>query len=213
MGDRPKIPAELFPARVPRTHGLVSSPRAMGGLLGKVSDGTSFLTPKKDLCRRDVDDITSDQLSAFQDAFKAFDGNQSGDIDRDELRNVLMALGEDVGEQELDDMMSIADADGCGSIDFWEFATLMSHKMGTNSDRAPGAAFALLDTDGSGTIDMKEIRTLMRNVGEPISDDAIREFIRKVDLNNDGNIDSREFSQFLANEAAKPGSPMVGMRS
>ena len=53
-------------------------------LHGKSESVSSTDTRKK----RDVDSVTQDQLSAFEDAFKAFDLNNSGDIDKDELRKV-----------------------------------------------------------------------------------------------------------------------------
>ena len=56
----------------------------MGALLGKSESASSTDTRKK----RDVDSVTQQQLLAFEDAFTAFDINKSGDIDKDELREV-----------------------------------------------------------------------------------------------------------------------------
>ena len=78
-------------------------------------------------------------------AFNAFDADRSGYIEADELRRILQAVGQNVDDMELARMMHMADGDNSGKIDFWEFATLMSHKMADpNPDRTLRAAFSVL---------------------------------------------------------------------
>ena len=52
-----------------------------------------------------------------------------------------------------------ADVDNSGKIDFWEFATLMAHKMGdTAPDKTLQTAFSVFDGDGNGTISAEELK-------------------------------------------------------
>ena len=55
-----------------------------------------------------------------------FDADASGYITSDELRRILMDLGEDVTEEEMDQLILEADLDGNGRIDYDEFSKLVS---------------------------------------------------------------------------------------
>lgn len=59
------------------------------------------------------------------DAFKVFDRDGSGTISREELRHVLINIGEGFTEKEIDEMIQEADKDGDGQIDYKEFSKMM----------------------------------------------------------------------------------------
>lgn len=76
---------------------------------------------------------------------------------------LLMAVGQESTEEEVADMMALADGDGSGSIDFWEFATLMMHNMADpNPEETLRAAFQVFDSNGDGMISAKELKRVMR---------------------------------------------------
>jgi calmodulin len=50
-------------------------------------------------------------------AFQVFDRDNSGTISSDELRLVMKQLGENLTDQEIDEMLHEADKDGNGAID------------------------------------------------------------------------------------------------
>ena len=50
-------------------------------------------------------------------AFRVFDRDGSGTISADELRQVMKSLGENLTEDEIDEMLKEADSNGDGSID------------------------------------------------------------------------------------------------
>ena len=58
-----------------------------------------------------------DTEQELYNAFKVFDKDGSGTISSDELRNVLKSLGEDLTDEEVDEMIKLADRNGDGSID------------------------------------------------------------------------------------------------
>ena len=72
------------------------------------------------------ENITSDQLTEFKEAFDEFDQDKGGTIDSSELVAVFRSLGIEPSDQELRDIMLAADKDGTGSINFTEFIVLMS---------------------------------------------------------------------------------------
>lgn len=68
-----------------------------------------------------------DKNSAEQlkDAFKVFDKDQNGFISADELRRVMMNLGEKLSKEDTDEMIREADIDGDGQINYEEFVKIM----------------------------------------------------------------------------------------
>jgi len=68
-------------------------------------------------------DRTADQEEKeLRDAFRVFDKHNRGYISASDLRAVLQCLGEDLSEEEIEDMIKEVDVDGDGRIDFYEFA-------------------------------------------------------------------------------------------
>lgn len=61
-------------------------------------------------------------------AFKVFDKDGSGTISAEELKAVMKSLGENLTDEEIDDMIREADKDRDGTIDYEEFCQLMSPK-------------------------------------------------------------------------------------
>ncbi|XP_046979549.1 calmodulin-like isoform X2 [Schistocerca americana] len=65
---------------------------------------------------------TADQEEKeLRDAFRVFDKHNRGYISASDLRAVLQCLGEDLSEEEIEDMIKEVDVDGDGRIDFYEF--------------------------------------------------------------------------------------------
>ena len=92
-------------------------------------------------------------------------------------------MGQDATDGEVDSMMRLADGDNSGKIDFWEFCTLMAHKMGdTNPDATLRKAFEVFDDDGSGTISSTEIRQVMREMGEQVDEEDMDDLMRSMDV-------------------------------
>ena len=108
----------------------------------------------------------------------------------------MVSAGQNPTDEELEEMIRIADADGTGDIDFAEFVTLMAHKMADEkSEETLRAAFSVFDTSGDGFINAEEMRRIMINVGEPVTLEDVEQVIRKVDKNGDGAIDYDEFTK------------------
>jgi len=58
-----------------------------------------------------------------------FDTDGSKTIDSKELKNLMIMLGVEATQEEIDEIMRQVDKDNNGFIDFDEFVTLMSDKM------------------------------------------------------------------------------------
>ncbi|XP_052790146.1 troponin C-like isoform X1 [Mya arenaria] len=62
----------------------------------------------------------------LKEAFRVLDNQKKGVIPVDDLRWILKSLGDDITEEEIDDMIAETDTDGSGTVDYEEFKSLMS---------------------------------------------------------------------------------------
>ncbi|GAB0098507.1 calmodulin [Sergentomyia squamirostris] len=73
---------------------------------------------------------TDQEERELRDAFRVFDKHNRGYITASDLRAVLQCLGEDLDEDEIEDMIKEVDRDRDGRIDFYEFV----HALGEPED-------------------------------------------------------------------------------
>ncbi|XP_064622998.1 calmodulin-alpha-like [Lineus longissimus] len=64
----------------------------------------------------------------IREAFKVFDRDGHGYITVAELKRVMTTLGEKMTEEEVNEMISEADVDGDGKVDYEEFAEMIKSK-------------------------------------------------------------------------------------
>jgi len=69
---------------------------------------------------------TSDTEAELLAAFQTFDRDNSGTISADELRAMLKSLGDEMTDQEINDLIREADTDGDNNISFAEFKSIMA---------------------------------------------------------------------------------------
>lgn len=150
------------------------------------------------------------QMDDLRAVFAFFDRNQNGNIEADELGEVMSSLGYQATEEELNDMINEADKDGNKMIDFDEFVQMMEAKCRRDQDQEDELreAFKVFDCDGNGFISREELAKVMKNIGEDLSEDDLTEMITEADKNGDGVIDFQEFTQMLSrNVCIKPMQP------
>merc|ERR1719342_497641 len=75
------------------------------------------------MAKKENDETAEDEI---REAFKVFDGDGNGFINRVELRHVMMNLGERMSEVECDALVDEADIDGDGCINYEEFYMMMT---------------------------------------------------------------------------------------
>lgn len=85
-------------------------------------DFPEFLTL---MARKMKDTDTEEEI---REAFKVFDKDGNGFISAVELRHIMTNLGEKLTDEEVDEMLTEADPDGDGQINYDEFVKVMMAK-------------------------------------------------------------------------------------
>ncbi|KAL2486882.1 Calmodulin-like protein 8 [Abeliophyllum distichum] len=67
----------------------------------------------------------TDAEEELKEAFKVFDKDQNGYISANELRHVMINLGEKLTDEEVEQMIREADLDGDGQVNYEEFVKMM----------------------------------------------------------------------------------------
>ena len=143
-------------------------------------------------------EMTSEQIAEFQEAFNMFDKDRDGVITTKELGTVMRALGQNPTNAELADMISQADKDDSGTIDFPEFLAMMAPLLRDRSGEENLAdPFRVFDKDGNGVISREELREVMLNLGEKLTEEEVDEMLREADVDGDGQINYEEFVRMI----------------
>merc|ERR1719327_1902117 len=74
-----------------------------------------------------------DTVEEMREAFLVFDRDRSGSVTASELKHVMNNLGEQVTDEEVEEMSQEADADGDGELSFDDFLQFIQSKGLTNA--------------------------------------------------------------------------------
>ncbi|KAF7815613.1 calcium-dependent protein kinase 17-like [Senna tora] len=145
--------------------------------------------------------LSEEEIMGLKEMFRSMDTDNSGTITIEELRHGLTKPGTKLSEQEVEQLMEAADADGNGLIDYDEFITATMHLNRMNKEEHLYAAFQYFDKDNSGFITKEELEQALREFNMNDGRD-INEVISEIDADNDGRIDYEEFVAMM-----KKGNP------
>ncbi|KAL4613958.1 hypothetical protein ACB092_07G020200 [Castanea dentata] len=138
---------------------------------------------------------TTDEVKKI---FNKFDKNGDGKISRDELKDILHALGSRTTTDEVSRIMSEIDKDGDGFISLDEFAEF--HMGGSSSESSTKElrdAFDLYDLDKNGLISANELHEVLRRLGEKCTLGECSKMISSVDKDGDGHVNFEEFKNMM----------------
>eukprot|EP00921_Rhytidocystis_pertsovi_P009685 GHVQ01015618.1.p1 GENE.GHVQ01015618.1~~GHVQ01015618.1.p1 ORF type:complete len:149 (-),score=21.48 GHVQ01015618.1:561-1007(-) len=137
-------------------------------------------------------------IQKCREAFSTFDADNSGSIDRFEMRLLLQAIGENPTEEELFRFMADIDEDGGGQIEFSEFLRAFEKQRVTTTEHDDEQdtidAWVVLggNADKTGLLDTgKLVKIVKEDFGMTID---IQRLCTELDLNQDGTIVFQEFA-------------------
>ncbi|KAL6961490.1 putative calcium-binding protein cml13, partial [Sarracenia purpurea var. burkii] len=134
----------------------------------------------------------------IKEAFELFDTDGSGTIDAKELNVAMRALGFEMTDEQINQMIADVDKDGSGAIDFDEFVHMMTAKIGERDSKEElMKAFHILDQDKNGKISATDIKQIAKELGENFTDREIQEMIEHADNDRDGEVNVDEFIRMM----------------
>ncbi|CAL5371071.1 unnamed protein product [Camellia sinensis] len=142
--------------------------------------------------------LTQQKRQEIKEAFELFDTDGSGTIDAKELNVAMRALGFEMTEEQINQMIADVDKDGSGAIDFDEFVHMMTAKIGERDTKEElMKAFHIIDQDKNGTISATDIQRIAKELGESFTDKEIQEMIEEADPDRDGEVSADDFMRMM----------------
>jgi Ca2+-binding EF-hand superfamily protein len=138
----------------------------------------------------------------IEEAFRFFDKDGSGSIDKHELVGGLRALGCNPTESEIEAIIEDADSkvQEDGRLQFSEFAELVEkYRKSRDEERETLVrAFRLFDRNGDGVIDKNELKQALTTLGfSKLTEEEVDELFAEADADDSGAIDFNELVRVI----------------
>jgi len=152
------------------------------------------LGPEKVLSKKQKKDIRK--------AFDMFDTDASGTIPKHRMNIIFKALGLDLGQSEIDNMIEEMDAiniqslsmSATGIMDFNDFQALIVRKMLEDEPKFEVMKlFQYFDRDNTGVITFKDLKEVSQELGESMTDEEIQEMIDEADTLGIGAVAPQDY--------------------
>jgi calcium-dependent protein kinase len=143
--------------------------------------------------------ISEKQIKSMREAFIALDLNDDGLLTIAEIQAGLIDSGCAEIPADLQELISEADYNKSGVIDYTEFlAATLSKKLYMQEDVC-WKAFSVFDQNGDGMISKEELKQVLndRTIEEELGMECIDVLMKEVDANGDGAIDFEEFMSMM----------------
>jgi calcium-dependent protein kinase len=102
--------------------------------------------------------FTNEEMEDQKKMFARLDLNNDGMLQRDELIIGFREIYGDVVEQEVDEILLLADLNGNGELDYSEWLVATAKKTDIINSEKLKQAFQYFDKDGSGKISLDELK-------------------------------------------------------
>lgn len=183
-----------------RENGVASDRVIEPEVLNRIRNFSAMNQLKKRALMHIARTLPPEEIQGLREMFEAMDADKSGSISIHELREGLRKKGTKLAESELQIIMSRADVNGDGTIDFNEFLAATLHLSKVQREENMYKAFQHFDKDNSGYITIDEVEAALQNMQND-DDVAVMEQIQEVimlcDKDRDGKIDYQEFKEMM----------------
>jgi Ca2+-binding EF-hand superfamily protein len=138
------------------------------------------------------------QKKAFADAFTDADTDGSGEVEMEELAEVLKNFGIEPMRHVLNEVFEETDEDGKGTLDLEEFDNVMDLiRVREGFTKKEYEEFMYVyhkfDFDGSGEIDTQELTGVLGWLGYVCDLEVSRDILKEVDIDGSGTLNPREY--------------------
>ena len=144
--------------------------------------------------------VSAEEMEDNKRMFAKLDTNQDGCLERAEISAGMKEIYGHIDEEEIDEIMNLADMDGNGRLEFseWLVATI-KHEHILDEVKLK-QAFQYFNKKQNGKISLEELKSAMGNNGlaEGLEEQVYIDILSEVDENGDGFIDFEEFKNMMA---------------
>ena len=140
--------------------------------------------------------IIDNSLNQIRETFALFDQNNDGYITKQEFTTLLRALGKNVTDLEITNIIQQADIQN-DTIDFDKFIILINQITPKDTQQDLINAYELFDPENNGFIKVPEFKHIMTNLGAKLNELEINNIIQELDTNNEGKIYKNVFMETL----------------
>lgn len=116
----------------------------------------------------------------FRPAFDVLDADRDGKISRDDLKSFYSASVGPTDDDVIASMISAADSDRNGFVDFEEFERVLAGGGGAGGGELGimEEAFRVMDRDGDGLVGFEDLKKCLEWAGMGLGDEDVRAMIR-----------------------------------
>ena len=139
--------------------------------------------------------LSPKELKYIKDTFKENDAAGTGELDLDQLIEVLNSYGIDTNDQSLQDLFNDAEKNGSTGIDFDQFIDIITSKLSDIDSANIFAQFFNLFL-GDENIDKIEKRHIKKYC-PTLKSEEIDEMLQKADTDKDGKINFEDFYNII----------------
>ncbi|KAK2166447.1 hypothetical protein LSH36_39g12011 [Paralvinella palmiformis] len=112
---------------------------------GKIRGGGGLISQKEKKTTSNLNTFSRAQIEEYREAFELFDLNKDGRITMSELRIMMTQLGQQISDQELEEIMNSIDTKHKGYIDFDQFCHVMDTCAPRTIEEQLRETFKLID--------------------------------------------------------------------
>jgi len=150
-------------------------------------------------------------IQGLSRTFKIMDDDESRSLDAKEFKKGIHDYGlTEMDQETIDELFTIFDKDGSGSIDFDEFLVKLRPKMSQARKNLIFQAFKKLDRTGDGVVTIEDLRGVYSAKkhpkylsGELTEDQVLGTFLESFDSQDkDGKITEEEFQNYYVGVSA-----------
>ena len=142
--------------------------------------------------------LSEDEIVEIKEAFDLFDPEKTGLVAPKDLREAISALGYELKNQTIFQMISNLEKDGIHQVDFDQFLNLMTARINEKESKEDiRKVFRLFDEENSGYITAYNLKKIAKDLGEQMEEVEIREMIERADTDGDGRITFDDFYSIM----------------
>lgn len=142
--------------------------------------------------------VPLEEVKDIKLAFDIFDGDGSGTIDPQQLKESFISLGFAGQNKFVYQILAELDEDQSGGIGFPEFLRLATAKLSDKDSRAEiNKVFASFDLHKLGKITVMELKRVAQDLGEDMTEQQLEKMFAKADLDDDGFVTSDDFYNIM----------------